>query len=181
MIYTRTGTILKSVDTCELMTHFVNHRACDFFDRAIKVLSAHIQFMYAFAVFVLVPNLVDRPPAVSLVARIDLHRDNRFHKFATEQMLVDEVVQFSEIRDRFDIPFRSVFQFSLSFVKKMYRSRYSTFDTRVKLYMPLPMRRFLLVLLDTHYCFIYNGLAFIYLYIVDSKKIKVLRDGGISS
>lgn len=118
MIYTRTGTILKSVDTCELMTHFVNHRACDFFDRAIKVLSAHIQFVYAFVVFVLVPNLVDRPPTISLVARINLHRDNRFHKFATEQMLIDEVVQFSEIRDRSNIPFRSVFQFSLSFVKK---------------------------------------------------------------
>lgn len=47
--------------------------------------------------------------------------------------------------------------------------------------LPLPMRRFLLVLLDSIICFIYNGLAFIYLYIVDSKKIKVLRDGGISS
>ena len=37
------------------------------------------------------------------------------------------------------------------------------------------------LLLDSIICFIYNGLAFIYLYIVDSKKIKVLRDGGISS
>lgn len=74
------------------MTHLVYHCACDFFDRAVKVLSAHIQFVYAFVVFVLVPNLVDRPPTISLVARINLHRDNRFHKFATEQMLIDEVV-----------------------------------------------------------------------------------------
>ena len=37
------------------------------------------------------------------------------------------------------------------------------------------------LLLDSIICFIYNGLAFIYLYIVDSKKIKDLRDGGISS
>ena len=37
------------------------------------------------------------------------------------------------------------------------------------------------LLLDSIICFIYNGLAFIYLYIVDSKKIKVQRDGGISS
>ena len=68
MIYTRTGTILKIVDTRKLMTHFVNHCACNFFNRAVKVLSAHIQLMYAFVVFVLVPNLIDRPPTVSLVA-----------------------------------------------------------------------------------------------------------------
>ena len=122
MVNTRTGTILKIVDTRKLMTHFVNHCACNFFDRAVKVLRTYIQLVYAFVVFVLVPNLIDRPPTVSLVARIDLNRDNRFHKFATEQMLIDEVVQFSEICDRSDIPFRSVFQFSLSFVKKMYRS-----------------------------------------------------------
>ena len=43
------------------------------------------------------------------------------------------------------------------------------------------MRAYFALLLDSIICFIYNGLAFIYLYILDSKKIKVLRDGGISS
>lgn len=117
------------------MTHLVDHRFGDVLDRAVKVLSAQIEFVYTFVVFAFFPNLLFRPPTVSLVARIDLNRNNGFHKFATEQMLVDEVVQFSEISDSFDIPFRSVFQFRyVLYIKNVSKWMFPTFDTRVKLY-----------------------------------------------
>lgn len=137
MKYTRTRAVLQIVDTCELMTHLVNHCFGDVLYRAVKVLSAQIKFVYAFVVFAFFPKLLFQPPTVCLIPRIDLNRNDRFHKFAAKQAFVDKVVKFSKISDRFDISFRSVFQFSLSFVKKCTEVDISTFDTRVKLYNSL--------------------------------------------
>ena len=77
-------------------------------ERTIEELRRHVDFRCTFFLAVLAPHLTAYEPTQSLVLSVGANRYHRLFQLVNEKMPVQEVIQFAEILNRFDILFTSV-------------------------------------------------------------------------